>query len=186
MAFSADGDTVLWRTSGNGVQISQYTNPFAAVPTLPDDAQIASDKVNNSIFYGASGSKFYISKDGGRTFASTSSLGSTTTPAKVIVHPIVSGDIWVSSDAGIFHSLDFGSTWTQLAGVTEAWAISLGAPKAAGGYPSLFAIAAFGSQSGYFRSDDQGLNWVQINDAAHGFGSYSANAISGDPRIYGR
>lgn len=186
VAFSANGDTVLWRTSANGVQVSQYTNPFASVPTLPDDAQIASDKVNNSVFYGASGSKFYISKDGGKTFSSISALGSSTTPARVIVHPSVTGDVWVSTNKGIFHSVDFGSTWTQLAGVTQAWSISLGAPAKTGGYPALFAIAAFGSQSGYFRSDDQGVNWVQINDASHGFGSFSANVISGDPRVYGR
>ncbi|EJD03559.1 Oligoxyloglucan reducing end-specific cellobiohydrolase [Fomitiporia mediterranea MF3/22] len=171
VAFSANGDTVLWRTSANGVQVSQYTNPFASVPTLPDDAQIASDKVNNSVFYGASGSKFYISKDGGKTFSSISALGSSTTPARVIVHPSVTGDVWVSTDKGI---------------VTQAWSISLGAPAKTGGYPALFAIAAFGSQSGYFRSDDQGVNWVQINDASHGFGSFSANVISGDPRIFGR
>ena len=30
------------------------------------------------------------------------------------------------------------------------------------------------------------LPGVQINDAAHGFGAIDKNAISGDPRIYGR
>ena len=39
---------------------------------------------------------------------------------------------------------------------------------------------------GYFRSDDAGVNWVKINDAAHGFGSASANCLTADPRIYGR
>ncbi|KAL5535853.1 HTS1 [Sanghuangporus sanghuang] len=158
VAFSADGDTVLWRTSANGVQVSQYTNPFTSVPTLPNDAQIASDKKNNSVSYGAS----------------------------VTPNPNVSGDVWVSTDKGLFHSLDFGATWTQLPDITQAWSISLGAPAETGGYPALFAIASFGSQAGYFRSDDQGVNWVQINDASLGFGAYSANVISGDPRVYGR
>lgn len=187
VALSADGDTVLWRTSSNGVQVSQYTNSFTSVSSLPSDAQIASDKVNNTIFYGASGSKFYISKDGGKSFSSTSSLGSSSAPAKIVVHPSVSGDVWVSTDKGLFHSLDFGSSFSQISGITQAYAIALGAPKSAGGYPAIFAAAAFGtSQSGYFRSDDEGLNWVQINDSNHGFGSLSANVISGDPRIYGR
>lgn len=186
VAFSADGDTVLWRTSGSGVQVSQYTSAFTAVSTLPSDAQIASDKKNNSIFYGASGSKFYISKDGGKTFSSTATLGSTAAPSKVAVNPNVSGDVWVSSDVGIFHSTDFGTTFSQISGPTAAHSISLGAPKSTGGYPSLYAAAVFGTQKGYFRSDDAGLNWVQINDASHGFGSLGANVISGDPRIYGR
>ncbi|KAL5494893.1 hypothetical protein ACEPAI_355 [Sanghuangporus weigelae] len=186
VAFSADGDTVLWRTSANGVQVSQYTNPFTAVPTLPNDAQIASDKKNNSVFYGSSGSNFYVSRDGGKTFSSIAKLGSSTSPAKVIVNPNVSGDVWVSTDKGLFHSLDFGTTWSQVPIITQAWSISLGAPAETGGYPALFAIALFGSQAGYFRSDDQGVNWVQINDASLGFGAYSANVISGDPRVYGR
>ena len=186
VAFSADGDTVLWRTNGNGVMVSQYTNAFTAVSTLPSDAQIASDKLNNSIFYGASGSKFYISTDGGKTFSSPSSLGSSTTPAKVVVNPGVTGDVWVSTDVGIFHTTDSGATFSQLADVTQAWAIALGAPKSTGSYPALFAAAAFGTQVGYFRSDDEGLNWAQINDATHGFGSLAANCLTADPRIYGR
>lgn len=127
VAFSADGDTVLWRTSGNGVLVSQYTSSFVSVPTLPTDAQIASDKKNNSIFYGASGAKFYISVDGGKSFTSPGSLGSSTSPFKVVVNPNVSGDVWVSTDKGIFHTLDSGKTFSQVSGVTQAWAIGLGA-----------------------------------------------------------
>lgn len=139
------------------MQVSQYTNAFTAVSTLPDDAAIASDKVNASIFYGASGSSFYISTDGAHTFKTVGTLGSSTSPVKVIVHPNISGDIWVSTDKGIFHSTDLGTSFTQLEDVTEAWAISFGAPAKMGGYPALFAVAAFGSQSGYFRSDDEGM-----------------------------
>ncbi|KAI0793439.1 Oligoxyloglucan reducing end-specific cellobiohydrolase [Abortiporus biennis] len=185
VALSADGDTVLWRTSGNGVLVSQYTNPFAAVPSLPSDAAIASDKKNNSIFYGASGSKFYLSADGGKTFSAQGSLGSSTSPVKVVVNPGVTGDAWVSTDKGIFHSTDSGSTFTTISGVSQAWSIALGAPAKSGGYPALFAAANIGG-IGYFRSDDAGVNWVKINDAAHGFGSASANVITADPRIYGR
>ncbi|KAJ8495839.1 hypothetical protein ONZ51_g1485 [Trametes cubensis] len=185
VAISANGDTVLWKTSSNGIMVSQYTNPFAAVSSLPSDAAIASDKKNNSIFYGASGSKFYLSTDGGKTFAAQGSLGSSTSPFKVIVHPNVTGDVWVSTDKGLFHSTNTGSTFTAISGVSQAWAIALGAPKTAGGYPALFAAADIGGV-GYFRSDDAGVNWVRIDDAAHGFGSASANCIAADLRIYGR
>lgn len=185
IALSADGDTVLWRTSGNGVLVSQFTNPFTSVPTLPSDAVIASDKKNNSVFYGASGSKFYLSLDGGKTFSAKSTLGSSTSPVKIVVNPGATGDIWVSTDKGLFHSLDSGSSFTALSGVTQAWVIALGAPAKSGGYPALFAAATIGSV-GYFRSDDVGVTWVQINDAAHGFGSVSANCLTADPRVYGR
>ncbi|KAH9486753.1 Xyloglucanase [Psilocybe cubensis] len=185
VALSADGDTVLWRTSSNGVMVSQYTNPFTAVPSLPSDAMIASDKKNNSIFYGASKASFYLSTDGGKTFTAKGSLGSSTAPAKVVVNPGVTGDVWISTDKGLFHSTDSGATFSAVPGVSQAWAIALGAPAKTGGYPSIFAAADIGGV-GYFRSDDQGANWVQINDASHGFGSASSNCLTADPRIYGR
>ncbi|OJT06937.1 Xyloglucanase [Trametes pubescens] len=185
VALSANGDTVLWKTTSNGIMVSQYTNPFSAVSSLPSDAAIASDKKNNSIFYGASGSKFFVSTDGGKTFSAQGTLGSSTSPFRVIVHPNVTGDVWVSTDKGLFHSTNTGSTFTAISGVSQAWSIALGAPKTAGGYPALFAAANIGGV-GYFRSDDAGVNWVKVNDAAHGFGSASANVLAADLRVYGR
>lgn len=142
---------MLWRTSGNGVLVSQFTNPFVAVPTLPSTAAIASDKLNDTVFYGAASNSFYLSTDGGKTFKVTSTLGSSTSPAKVVVNPKVSGDVWVSTDTGLFHSTNFGSTFTAIPGITEAWAIALGAPQTATSYPSIFAAATIGVV-GYFRS----------------------------------
>jgi len=125
------GDTVLWSTGGNGVQVSQFTNPFTQVSTLPAGSIIASDKKNNSIFYGASGSKFYLSTDGGKTFKAVGALGSSSSPVKIVVNPSQSGDVWVSTDKGIFHSTDSGSSFTAISGVSAAWAIALGAPAKA-------------------------------------------------------
>ncbi|KZS94691.1 Oligoxyloglucan reducing end-specific cellobiohydrolase [Sistotremastrum niveocremeum HHB9708] len=185
IALSASADTVLWSSSSNGVLVSRYTNAFTPV-SIPSGSVIASDKVNNSIFYAASGSSFYISTNNGVSFTSPSKLGTSQYPVKIAVHPSISGDVWVSSDAGLFHTTNSGASFTAISGITEAWAIALGAPKTTGGYPAVFAAASIGGLVAYWRSDDQGLNWVQINDAAHGFGSASANVLTGDPRIYGR
>jgi xyloglucan-specific exo-beta-1,4-glucanase len=103
-----------------------------------------------------------------------------------VVNPSTTGDVWVSTDAGLFHSTDSGSTFTAISGITQAWAIALGAPAKTGGYPAVFAAANIGGAVGYFRSDDTGANWVKINDASHGFGSASSNVLTADPRIYGR
>ncbi|KAG6842504.1 hypothetical protein C0991_000030 [Blastosporella zonata] len=185
VALSADGTTVLWRTNSNGIQVSANQATFTVVSSLPSTAVIASDKKTASIFYGASGSSFYVSTDNGNTFTVKGSLGSSTSPSKIVVHPNVTGDIWVSSDTGLFHSTNSGATFTAISGVSQAWAIALGAPATTGGYPALFAAANI-SGVGYFRSNDQGVNWVQINDAAHGFGAASSNCLTADPRIYGR
>ncbi|KAF7339885.1 Oligoxyloglucan reducing end-specific cellobiohydrolase [Mycena venus] len=183
--FISSGDTVLWRTNGQGVMVSQFTNPFANVPSLPATAAIASDKLNNSVFYGANANSFYLSTDGGKTFTVKSSLGTSNAPVKIVVNPKVTGDVWVSTDTGLFHSTNSGTSFTAIPGISAAWAIALGAPKTATSYPAIFAAANIGGV-GYFRSDDMGVNWIQINDVAHGFGSASSNCISGDPRIYGR
>lgn len=185
VALSADADTVLWSTSSNGVLVSQYTSTFTAVSSLPSGAIIASDKKNNSIFYAASGSKFYLSRDTGKTFISTATLGSSTAPVKIVVNPNVTGDVWVSTDTGLYHSTDAGSTFAAASGVSQAWATALGKAAPSGSYPAVFAAANIDGV-GYFRSDDAGATWVQINDAAHGFGSVSSNVLTADPRTYGR
>ncbi|KAJ8084220.1 hypothetical protein PM082_002987 [Marasmius tenuissimus] len=186
VALSADGTTILWSTGGNGVLVSQNNAAFTTVSSLGANAVIASDKKNNSVFYGALTNKFYVSTDGGKTFAAKGTLGSSNSPFKIVVHPSVSGDVWVSTDTGLFHSTNSGSTFTAIAGVSQAWAIGLGAPAKSGGYPAVFAAANIDSGVGYFRSDDAGVNWVKINDVAHGFGSVGANVLTADPRVYGR
>ena len=128
VALSADGDTVLWRTSANGVQVSKNKATFAAVSSLPSGAVIASDKKDNTKFYGASGSSFYRSTNNGATFTVVGSLGSSTSPFDIAANPKTAGDVWVSADKGIFHSTDSGTTFTAISGVTQAWAIALGAP----------------------------------------------------------
>ncbi|KAJ7071296.1 Oligoxyloglucan reducing end-specific cellobiohydrolase [Mycena amicta] len=185
VALSASGDTVLWRTSGQGVMVSQFVAPFTAVPSLPATAVIASDKRNNSVFYGANANSFYLSTDGGKTFAVKAALGTSNVMQKIVVHPNVTGDVWVTSDVGLFHSTNMGTTFTQIGSITAGWQMALGAPKTAGGYPAIFVGANIGG-IGYFRSDDQGVNWIQINDAAHGFGAVSSNPIAADQKTYGR
>lgn len=45
IAMSANGDTLLWSTSNNGVMRSQYSSGFATLSALPQGAVVASDKV---------------------------------------------------------------------------------------------------------------------------------------------
>lgn len=56
----------------------------------------------------------YVSSDIGVTFAKTASLGSSTVVNKIRVHPTVAGDVWASTDVGLFHSTNYGSTFTQI------------------------------------------------------------------------
>ncbi|CAE6528734.1 unnamed protein product [Rhizoctonia solani] len=186
IAISATGETILWRNS-NGVSVSRNSGAFATVSGLSSNSAIASDKVNGTVFYAADGNKFYVSTDFGSAFSATSaSLGSSTSAVKIVSNTNKAGEVWVSTDKGLFHSNNFGASFTAATSVTQAWAIGLGAPKTSGAAPSVFAAATIDGVTGYFRSDDEGSTWVQINDAANGFGAVSANPVSGDPRVYGR
>lgn len=186
VAVSADGTIILWKSNTDGVLVSQNQATFGAVSSLPSTTSaIASDKKSNGVFYAASGSNFYLSTDGGKTFTVKGTLGSSTSTFDIAVHPGVTGDVWVSTDKGLFHSPNSGTTFTAISEVSQAWGISLGAPASAGGYPAIY-VAANIDGIAYYRSDDQGASWVQINDAAHGFGAASANVVAADSRVYGR
>ncbi|KAF5317019.1 hypothetical protein D9611_004002 [Ephemerocybe angulata] len=186
VAVSADGDSILWKTGSNGVQVSQNTGSFSAVSSLPSTTSaIAADKKTNGVFYAVSGSDFYLSTDGGKTFTKKGALGASTAPFDIAAHPSVTGDVWVSTDKGLFHSTDSGATFNGISGITQAWGVALGASAASNGYPAIYVAANFGGV-GYYKSDDQGANWAQINDASHGFGSAGANVLAADSRVYGR
>jgi xyloglucan-specific exo-beta-1,4-glucanase len=167
------------------VLVSRNNATFAAVSTLPGDAVIAADKATNANFYGASGSTFFVSTDGGASFSRKGSLGSSTAPFDIAVHPTKSSDIWVTTNKGLFYSSNSGSSFTQISGITEAWGVALGAPASSTAYPSIFVAARIDGAVAYIRSDNTGASWLKINDG-YGFGSASANVIAADARVHGR
>jgi xyloglucan-specific exo-beta-1,4-glucanase len=186
VAISADADTVLWSTSSSGVQVSTSQATFSSVTSLPATAVIASDKKTNSLFYASYAGKFYVSTDTAKTFTSKVTLGSSTASNYIAVNPNTAGDIWVSTDKGLFHSTNNGNSFTAIAGIAAAWRIALGAPAKSGGYPAVYAAATISGTSTLFRSDDAGANWIQISDAKHGFALASSMILAADLTIYGR
>ena len=120
IAISANGTNIVWSSGNAGVLSSQAESAFATVSSLPAGAVIASDKKSDTTFYAASGAKFFVSTDGGKTFAATAgALGSSTSPVKVVVNPKISGDVWVSTDKGLFHSTDSGASFTTVSSITQ-------------------------------------------------------------------
>ena len=71
IALSANGTNILWSSGNAGVLLSQGGSAFARVASLPAGAAVAADRRNDSVFYAATGSKFLVSSDGGKTFAAT-------------------------------------------------------------------------------------------------------------------
>ncbi|OTA80284.1 glycoside hydrolase family 74 protein [Hypoxylon sp. CO27-5] len=184
VAYSANADTVLWSTSVNGVQRSQDQAAFSAVSSLPSGAVIASDKQNNTVFYGGSGSSFYVSIDTGISFAKAGSVGSATAIRDIAAHPTKAGDVWVSTDAGIFHSTDYGSSFTQVStDLKNTYQIALGK-----GSRSTWNVYAFGTGSAgakLYGSADDGASWTDIQ-GGQGFGSIDSCKLAGSGNTAGQ
>ncbi|MBA2680304.1 MAG: cellulose binding domain-containing protein, partial [Ktedonobacteraceae bacterium] len=188
VAAAADASRVLWAPKNATISYSTDNgNTWIASTGIPQNAVVASDRVNAKKFYGYGQNKFWMSTDGGATFAATTATGLPVLSGTIVVKamPGHEGDIWVTGGtAGIWHSTDSGSTFTQVANVTEAHGIGFGMAAPGKSYMALYALATISGVQGVFRSDDAGSTWIQINDSQHQYGATCC--VTGDPRIYGR
>ena len=176
VAYSADADTVLWSSSTSGVLRSQYTGSFAAVSGLASGAVIASDKRNNTVFYGGSSGSFYVSTNTGSSFAKAGTLTGATSVTDIAAHPTIAGEVYVSTDKGIFKSTNYGTSFTQLSTLTATQQIALGL-----GSGSTWYLYAFGSGSAgnkLYASADGGSTWTDIQ-GTQGFGAISSCKLAG-------
>lgn len=188
VAYSADATAVLLLSNTGGPLISRYTSTFSAVSTLPSGTTttIASDKRNATVFYAGAAGSFYVSTDIGVTFTKTATLGSSTVVNKVRVHPTVAGDVWASTDVGLFHSTNYGASFEQIgSGCTLGYSFALGAASTSTGYPVIYGFFTVDNVLALYKTEDAGLNWAMISDAAHGFGAASANVVGASYATYG-
>ncbi|KAL1846867.1 Xyloglucanase [Diaporthe australafricana] len=170
IAYSADGDVLLWSTLNEGVLASRNQGKLENV-TLPASSVIASDKQNSTVFYAASEATFYTSTDGAATFAG-SPLANVTAIRHIAAHPAQAGEIWVSTDAGVFHSTNFGQAFSALsAGPSDAHAVSVG--KGDGNAWNVYAFGSGADGKKLYGSADGGATWVDIQ------GSNSFGALDG-------
>ncbi|GAB1315864.1 Xyloglucanase [Madurella fahalii] len=187
LAYSADADTILWSSGNAGVLRSQHASTFATVDSLPSGAVIAADKRNNTVFYAGSGSTFYRSTDSAATFAAVgSALGSEVTAVKdIIAHPTVAGEVWVSTNVGLFRSTNYGSTFSHLgsASITGTEQIALGLGEGSTWNVYAFGVGAAGPK--LYASADAGATWVDVQ-GDQGFGAISANRVVGSGNVPGQ
>ena len=188
------GGKIVWSPSGAGVF---YTTgggkTWTASTGIPAGARVASDRVNATKFYGFKSGMFYVSTDGGKTFAATAATGLPLNgPVRFKAVPGREGDIWLAGGAewdntyGLWHSTNSGASFTKLANVEEADNIGFGKAATGQNYMALYAVAQVAGVRGIFRSIDAGQTWVRINDDQHQYGRAGDTAITGDPRIFGR
>ncbi|MFL6144593.1 MAG: cellulose binding domain-containing protein [Labedaea sp.] len=185
VAAAADGSRFVWAPGGGMQPVFSvgFGNSWTQAQGLPPGSVVESDRVNASKFYGLSGGRLFVSTNGGANFTATSASGLPTGKFKAM--PGREGDLWVAGDTGLFHSTDSGATFTKLSNVASAHSIGFGAAAPGRTNLALFTMATIDGVSGVYRSDDTGATWVRINDDAHQYGN-AGDAITGDPRVYGR
>ncbi|KAL4916649.1 hypothetical protein BDW62DRAFT_218623 [Aspergillus aurantiobrunneus] len=155
---------------------------------------ISADRVQARTFYSFTDGNWYLSRDGGLSYSvfKANEVGLPVYPGAM---PIASfneaGEIWLAlGDLGIYHTRSFGRKWTKITGRgVAARQLTIGAGARRSSKPALFIVgraASHGplSQDGVYRSDDNGKNWVRVNDEKHQYGG--VGMIQGDPRVYGR
>ncbi|MGP2437288.1 cellulose binding domain-containing protein [Streptomyces sp. JW3] len=192
VAAGADGGRFVWSPAGTGVR---YTTGFGtswqASSGIPAGAVVESDRVDPLTFYGFKSGKFYVSSDGGATFAASAATGLPSGDSvRFKALPGGEGDIWLAGGAsdgayGLWHSTDGGASFTKLSNVEQADTVGFGKAAPGASYQTLFTSAKIGGVRGIFRSTDQGATWTRVNDDAHQWG-WTGAAITGDPRVYGR
>ncbi|MDR0290465.1 MAG: xyloglucanase [Treponema sp.] len=189
VAVSADARVIIWSPGNLPPSVTNNEGrTWTLCAGLPAGTKVVSDRVNANKFYAFNNGTAYASSDGGRTFAvANSSFVSGEISASNLKAAVgLEGHLWLAAGkAGLYHSMDGGSTWQQLPGFDEAPIIGLGKAAPGADYQALYTNSSINGQWGIYRSDDKGQSWIRINDGTKQFGAANT-AITGDPRIYGR
>ncbi|KAK8112508.1 xylosidase/arabinosidase [Apiospora sp. TS-2023a] len=191
VAMSADGKVIVWSASSGGVIRSEGKDAFTKVASLPVGAIVASDKQNATVFYGASGSKFYVSKDAGASFGAATGdrlFGGATAVRDIAAHPNKAGDVWVSTDAGVFHSTDYGATFAQTASSlknTFQVALGVGGKDKKEGLWNVYAFGHGAAGARLYGSADGGKSWVDVQGGEQGFGTVDSGKLAGSGNVPG-
>jgi hypothetical protein len=194
VAVSADGNTVLWKSTVSSVHKCYVTTNLGTVWTVSSGLTFAcnpvADPVNPLKFYAfnTSDGYMYASTDGGLTFTRSGSVGSGGN-ATFRVAPGFEGHAWVArGSSGLRYSTNSGATF-YTGNVNTCDAIAFGKTIPGAAYPTLFIWGkpTGGSVAGMYRSTDRGITWVRVNDDAHEYGGRgNAGLIEGDKNVHGR
>lgn len=198
VAVSADGSIILhcpntsngYSYDGTGNMVYYSTNRGTSWTQCSgisvNGAYPVADGANSKKFYITNGSTVYVSTDGGKSFSSKGSTG-TTSYYKMRTVPGVEGDIWAPCGTnGLYRSTNSASNFSKLSNVSSCDAVGFG--KAANGktFPAVYIWGTVSGVEGLFRSDDEGSSWVRINDDLHQFGGPgNGQFVVGDMAVYG-
>jgi len=191
VAVNANGTRVVWSPAGVGVfYTTSNGKSWTASTGVPAGARVASDRGNPNKFYAVANGSFYVSTNGGASFATGAVSGLPQSPVRLRAVPGREGHIWLAGgttggEYGLWQSVDSGLSFTKFLNVDEADAVGFGKAAAGQSYVAVYVSARIAGVRGLYRSDNAGATWVRINDDQHQF-AWTGQSITGDPRVYGR
>lgn len=191
IAIAADASQVVWApANGGNWRTADFGKRWQRVQGLPDTAVVVADRVDAQRWYAADtvSGRFYESTDGAASFRDTGQqVGNPARDERA--RPQLRPDPWragvvylASPSLGVLRWQD--ARMQTVSKPDEARSLGIGKPLRAGAPPALYLAGRVAGVDGVFRSDDEGAQWLRINDDAHRFGKpYS---VTGDPRLAGR
>jgi xyloglucan-specific exo-beta-1,4-glucanase len=190
IAVGADGAAIVWSPNGQTAYTTSDKSTWTKSTGAPTGQRIIADRVNGQKFYIISSQKLFTSTDGGKNFAVNATNSSLSQIRKYRAAPGNEGDIWVPNGSmGLYRTVQTNNltTFSKISAVLSCEAVGFGKAALGQTYPAIYIWGTVGYVEGVFRSDNQGVNWVRINDDANEFGGTgNANEVFGDPRVYGR
>ena len=156
---------------------------------------LAADPVQAGTFYVLDAEGVLRSDDGGAHWLLTEGRGLPPRSARrwnatLAAVPGRSGELWLApgplddAEMGLFHSIDGGDTWADVAGIEAVGTFGLGAstPETPA---ALYATGRVDGDVGLWQTTDLGATWRLV--AAHPAGlGRSITVVAGDPEVPGR
>lgn len=199
ICVSTSGQTWIWTPDRSlpYITIDKGTT-WKPVNGLPENISVIADPVNPSKFYALAlfDGKLFASEDAGNSFIEHQLNLSNAIPVRgnrgdnrggqdrLYATPGIEGDLWIPAFDGLYHSDNLNRQFEKINKVQEIHAFGFGKAPGMNSYPALYLAGTINGTDGIFRSDDEGKNWVRINDDQHRWSLILQ--IAGDPKLYGR
>jgi hypothetical protein len=186
IAIAPDGSSIVWAPADTGSVWYSNNNgaTWTASTGIHSQAQVVSDRVKPGVYYGLYKGTLSISTNAGQSW--TTAQTALPTNATLVILPDAQGDLWLNSSTGLYQNTGTATapTLTALSGVSAAYNLGFGAAKSGSNYLTLYLYGTINGDEELYRSTDNGVTWIQINDAAHQWGG-GVDSITGDMRTFG-
>ncbi|GJC98778.1 fungal cellulose binding domain-containing protein [Colletotrichum higginsianum] len=177
--YDNNGFTYKTRSSLDVSPQTTWTTPMWASAVGVD---YAGNKPANVVRIGnvAGTQQLAVSSDGGGGWYINYAAGTTQYGGSirhVEAHPVKAGDVWVSTNVGIFHSTDYGSSFTLVSTtLTNTNKVALG--KGSGSNWNLYAFGTGPAGRRLYGSADLGASWTDLQ-GTQSFGAIDSAKLAG-------